>query len=174
MKLNPSKCAFGVSAGKFLGFVVSQRGIKANPEKVKAIINMQAPRNTKEVQRLAGRVAALSRFISRSTDKCSPFFRLLKKAFHWDERCDKAFNELKAYFAHLPTINQPKQGEILYLYLSVSKTALSSALVKEEAGVQAPVYYTSRALRGAEERYLRAEKMALALVVTARRLRLYF
>lgn len=120
MKLNLDKCAFGVSAGKFLGFLVSQRGIEANPKKVKAIINMQAPRNTKEVQRLAERIAALSQFISRSTNKCSPFFRLLRKAFWWDEECDKAFSELKVYLAHLPTINQPKQGEVLYLYLSVS------------------------------------------------------
>lgn len=84
------------------------------------------------------------------------------------------FNELKVYLAHLPTINQSTQGEILYLYLSVSETALSSALVKEEAGAQAPIYYTCRALRGVEERYPRAEKMALALAVTARRLRPYF
>lgn len=84
----------------------AQRGIEVNPEKVWAIIDMQALRNTKEVQRLAGRVAALNRFISRSADKCSPFFRLLKKAFHWDKECNKEFNELKVYLAHLPTINQ--------------------------------------------------------------------
>lgn len=81
MKLNPNKCAFGVSADKFLGFMVSQQGIKANPEKVKAILNMQAPRNTKEVQRLVGRVAVLSRFISQAIDKCYPFFCRLKKSF---------------------------------------------------------------------------------------------
>lgn len=72
MKLNLGKCAFGVLADKFLGFVVSQRGIEANPKKIKAIIDMQAPRNTKEVQCLAEKIAALSQFISRSTDKCSP------------------------------------------------------------------------------------------------------
>lgn len=82
IKLNPSKCAFWVSAKKFLGFMVSHRGIEANPKKGKAILDMQAPRNTKEVQRLAGRIAALSRFISRATDRCTPFFCLLRKAFH--------------------------------------------------------------------------------------------
>lgn len=70
MKLNPSKCAFEVSSRKFLGFMVSQRRIKANLEKVKAIIDMQPRRNTKEVQQLVGRVVALSRFISQATDKC--------------------------------------------------------------------------------------------------------
>jgi hypothetical protein len=70
MKLNPMKCAFRVSLGKILGFMVSQRGIKANPEKVKAVLEMEAPRTMKQLQRLTGRIAALNRFISRSTDKC--------------------------------------------------------------------------------------------------------
>ena len=81
MKLNPSKCVFGVASGKFLGFMVSQRGIKANSEKVQAVINMVSPRTVKEVQKLTGRIAALNRFISRTTDKCLPFFKTLKQAF---------------------------------------------------------------------------------------------
>ena len=79
MKLNPSKCSFGVSAGKFLGYIVTQRGIEASPDQVKAIINIQSPRNIKEVQRLTGRVAALNRFISRSSDKCHLFYNVLRK-----------------------------------------------------------------------------------------------
>ena len=78
MKLNPSKCVFGVASGKFLGFMVSQRGIEANPEKVQAIINMASPKTVKEVQKLTGRIAAINRFISRATDKCLPFFKTLK------------------------------------------------------------------------------------------------
>ena len=70
MKLNPTKCAFGVSAGKFLGFIVNNRGIEANPNKIRAMLDMRPPLNTKEVQRLTGRIAALSRFVSRSSDKC--------------------------------------------------------------------------------------------------------
>ena len=84
LKLNPTKCAFGVSAGKFLGFIVNNRGIEANLDKIKAVLDMQPPLNTKEIQRLTGRIAALSRFVSRSSDKCQPFFQVLKKAFHWD------------------------------------------------------------------------------------------
>ena len=91
MKLNPSKCAFGVSSGKFLGFIVSQRGIEANPEKVRAILEMSLPRMTKEVQSLTGRVAALNRFVSKATDKCLPFFKTLKKAFAWTKECETAF-----------------------------------------------------------------------------------
>ena len=81
MKLNPSKCAFKVSSGKFLGFIVSQRGIEANPKKVKAILKISSPRMIKEVQSLIGKVAALNRFISKATNKCLLFFKTLKKAF---------------------------------------------------------------------------------------------
>ena len=87
MKLNPSKCAFGVALGKFLGFVVSHRGIEENSEKIKAILDMKPPQSIKEVQSLTGRVVALSRFVSKATDKCLPFFKVLKKAFEWMDEC---------------------------------------------------------------------------------------
>ncbi|CAL8091070.1 unnamed protein product [Prunus armeniaca] len=79
MKLNPSKCTFGVSSGRFLGYLVTQRGIEAHPNQIKAILNMKSPATTKEIQSLTGRAAALNRFLSRSTDKCRPFFKALKK-----------------------------------------------------------------------------------------------
>ena len=79
MKLNPTKCAFRVSAGKFLGFIVNNRGIEANPDKIRVVIDMRPPPNTKGVQRPTGRIAALSHFVSRSSDKCQPFFQILKK-----------------------------------------------------------------------------------------------
>ena len=79
MKPNPEKCAFGVESGKFLGFMVSHRGIEANPEKIQAIVQMRSPRNLKETQSLTGRLAALSRFISKATDKCQPFFQVIRR-----------------------------------------------------------------------------------------------
>ena len=91
MKLNPSKCVFGVASGKFLGFMVSQRGIEANPEKVQAIINMVSPKTIKEVQKLTGRIAALNRFVSRAMDKCLPSFKTLKQAFAWTDECEATF-----------------------------------------------------------------------------------
>ena len=87
IKLNPSKCAFGVSSGKFLGFMVSHRGIEANPDKIRAILDMKPSQNVKEVQSLTGRVAALNKFVSKATDKCLPFFRILRKAFEWKDDC---------------------------------------------------------------------------------------
>ena len=81
MKLNPSKCTFGVSLGKFLGFMVSHKGIEVNPDKIQAILDMKPPQNVKEVQLLTGRVVALNRFVSKATDKCLPLFKVLRKAF---------------------------------------------------------------------------------------------
>ena len=81
MILNPRKCAFRVSSGKFLGFMVSQRGIEANLDKIQAILNMEPPKNIKEIQSLTERVAALNKFVSKATDKCLPFFKVFKKAF---------------------------------------------------------------------------------------------
>jgi len=95
MKLNLSKCAFGVTTGKFLGFIVSQRGIKVNPDKIRVIIEMAPLNNVKEVQSLNGKVAALNRFMSRATDKCLPFFFRLKKYFEWTSECQQAFEDLK-------------------------------------------------------------------------------
>ena len=87
MKLNPSKCVFGVTAEKFLGFMVSQRGIEVNPEKVRAIMELGPPRMVKKVQSLNGKIATLTRFVSKATDKCLPFFRILRKSFEWTDEC---------------------------------------------------------------------------------------
>ena len=87
MKLNPSKCVFGVTTEKFLGFMVSQRGIEVNPDKIQAILEMKPSTNIKEVQSLNGKVIALNRFVSRATNKCLPFFRMLKKSFEWSVEC---------------------------------------------------------------------------------------
>ena len=134
MKLNPNKCAFGVLSGKFLGFMVSHRGIKANPDKTQAILDMKPPRSIKEVQSLIGRVAALNRFVSKATDKCLPFFKVLKKAFEWTDECQKAFQDLKTYLITAHLLSPSVLGE-LYLYLAVTPHVVSSALVREEEKV---------------------------------------
>ncbi|XP_059451083.1 uncharacterized protein LOC132181869 [Corylus avellana] len=115
MKLNPSKCVFGVSLGKFLGYMVSSRGIEANPEKIQAILDMQSPKNLKQLQQLTGRISALNRFISRSTDKCLPFFKVLRKAFEWTDECKEAFGQQKGYLASSTLLSQTIPGEILAL-----------------------------------------------------------
>ena len=89
MKLNPSKCTFGVTSRKFLSFMVSQREIEANLDEIQEILNMEPPKNIKDVQSLTGRVATLNRFVSKATDKCLPFFKILRKAFEWMDECNK-------------------------------------------------------------------------------------
>ena len=112
--------------------------------------------------------------MSRSSDKCQPFFQILKKAFLWDAHCEEAFTALKTYLSSPPMLISPSEGELLMLYLAFSDFLTSAALVKERDRTQQPVYYCSRALRGVEERYPKMEKLVLALVTTARRLRPYF
>ena len=87
MKLNPSKCAFEVVSRKFLGFMMSQRGIEENLKKVQAILDMTSPKTIKEVQKLIGRITALNRFVSKVMDKCLPFFKTLNQAFAWIDKC---------------------------------------------------------------------------------------
>ena len=110
MKLNPSKCAFGVSSGKFLGFMVSHRGIEANPDKIQAILDIKPPQSIKKVQSLTGRVAALNKFVSKATD-------------------------LKIYLTTAPLLSSFMLGEELYLYLAVTPYAVSSVLIREEGRV---------------------------------------
>ena len=105
MKLNPGKCAFEMTTGKFIGFMVSQRGIEANLNKIRAIIEMAPPRNVKEVQSLNGKIAALDKFVSRATDNCLPFFRTLKKSFEWTTECQQAFEDLKTYISSPPLLS---------------------------------------------------------------------
>lgn len=106
MKLNLAKCAFKVSFGKFMGFMVSQRGIKAHPKKISATMEMQSLRSTKELQQLMGKVAALNHFISQSTDKCLSFFKIQRKAFEWSTDCERAFQELKDYLRNPPLLSR--------------------------------------------------------------------
>ncbi|KAL5571186.1 hypothetical protein UlMin_020783 [Ulmus minor] len=127
---------------------------------------MEPPRKIKQVQRLTGRITALNRFISRATDRCKPFFQALRKGkdFIWTADCEQSFQELKSYLGKPPLLSKPHEGDSLILYLAVSKGAVSSALVREEDGVQWPMYYTSKSLLDAETRYPEIEKLALALM----------
>ena len=101
MKFNPSKCAFGVNASQFLGFMVTQRGIEANQAQLKTILESPAPSSRKELQQLTGQLAALGWFISRFTDRLKPFFSTLKGANRtgWNEKCDEALTAIKQYLA---------------------------------------------------------------------------
>jgi hypothetical protein len=134
LKLNPEKCVFGVSKGKFLGCLVSMKGIEANPSKIEAILRMEPPNSKKGAQRLAGRLASLNRFISRSAERNLPFFEILKsvEVFQWGPAEQKAFEELKEYLIDLTTLTPPSSGILLLLYVVASHAAVSAALVQEK------------------------------------------
>ena len=177
MKLNPLKCASGVSADRFLGFMVTQRGIEANSAQLKAILQSPAPTSKKGIQQLTGRLAALGRFISRFTDRLKPFFTTLRGAnrVEWSEECDRAFIEIKQYLTKPPILVSPETIGTLYLYLTTSDIAINVALFKEYRDAKLrPVFYVSKSLTDAETRYSHLERAALALRTASRKLRPYF
>ncbi|KAK1645704.1 hypothetical protein QYE76_063509 [Lolium multiflorum] len=116
LKINPMKCSFGVFAGELLGYLVSARGIEANPEKIQAIVTMRKPTNLKEIQQITDRFAALSRFVAR--EKVLPFYALIKQGvkFECNEEADKTFEHLKRTILTPPVLVAPKEKEPLLLY----------------------------------------------------------
>ena len=182
IKLNPKKCTFGVPAGQLLGYLVSARGIEADPEKIQAIITMKRPTKLHEVQQLAGRVAALSRFISKLGERALPFYKLMKRAekFEWMDEADAALQDLKKMLTSPPILVAPRKNEPLYLYVSATNRVVSTVLVVDrmEEGhsqsIQRPVYYVSEVLSPSKQRYPQYQKLAYAVFMTSRKLAHYF
>jgi hypothetical protein len=180
LKLNPEKCVFGVKKGKFLGCLVSTKGIEANPSKIEAILRMEPPSTKKGAQRLVGRLASLNRFISRSAKRNFPFFEILKsaKVFQWGPAQQKAFEELKQYLIDLTTLTPPAPGAPLLLYVAASYSAVSATLVQEkldgQAKKQAPVYFVSEVLSPSKKNYTELEKVLHAVLMASRKLQHYF
>jgi hypothetical protein len=148
LKLNPEKCVFGIHKGKVLGCLVSTKGIEANPDKIKAVLEMQDPVSVKDVQKLTGRVAALNRFIPRAAERSLPLFQVLRSAknFQWSETQKQAFQELKDCLSNMTKLCPPEPRSPLLLYVSTSNLAVSAMLVleKEDDGKlkQIPVYFS--------------------------------
>lgn len=176
IRLNPEKCVFGVGGGKFLGFMLSERGIEANPEQCQAVIEMRSPASVKEVQRLLGRLNSLARFLPRLAEKVKPMVGLLRAArrFSWDSVCEDAFSELKQTLASPSVLSRPDPTEPLILYLSVSYVSVNTVVIQEKGKVQHPIYFLSRTLHEPETQYQLIEKVSLALLYATRRLRHYF
>ena len=131
LRLNASKCSFGVRSGKFLGYMVTHCGIEVNLDQIKAINNLQPPQNPKEVQKLIGMSATLNQFISQSAYRCRPFFKLLNtwKGFEWTEECVLAFQQLKEYLSRPPIISRPEVDKVLFAYIVVASHAVSLVLI---------------------------------------------
>ncbi|RVW73073.1 Retrovirus-related Pol polyprotein from transposon 17.6 [Vitis vinifera] len=176
LRLNPKKCTFGVTSGKLLGYMVSERGIEVDPDKIRAILDMPAPRTEREVRGFLGRLQYISRFIARLTDICEPIFRLLRKSQPtvWDDQCQRAFERIREYLLSPPVLAPPTPGRPLLLYLSVSDVALGCMLAQlDDSGKDRAIYYLSKRMLDYETRYVMIERYCLALVWATRRLRHY-
>ena len=176
LRLNASKCSFGVELGKFLGYMITHHGIEVNLDQIKAINNLQPPRNPKKVQKLTRITVVLNRFISQSADQCRPFFKLLNKwkGFEWTEESVLAFQQLKEYLSRPPIMSSLEEDEVLFAYIAVASHVVSLVLIQVDSGVQRPVYYMSKSLYEAEVRYLPLEMAILAVVYGTRKLLHYF
>ncbi|XP_016199102.1 uncharacterized protein LOC107640063 [Arachis ipaensis] len=165
-----------MEAGKFLGFMITQREVEGNPDKCEAVLKMASHGCVKDVQRLTGKLTALSRFLGASAEKAIPFFNLMKKGitFEWTPACEEAFGHFKKILSDPPVLSKPKEGEPLYLYLAVTTQAMATVLVREKDKTQRPIYFISKVLQGAELKYTKLEKLAYALLTSSRRLKQYF
>jgi hypothetical protein len=181
VKLNPEKCVFGVPRGMLLGFIVSERGIEANPEKIAAITNMGPIKDLKGVQRVMGCLVALSRFISRLGDKGLPLYRLLRKAerFTWTPEAEEALGNLKALLTNAPTLVPSAAGEALLIYVAATTQVVSAAIVVERREghallIHRLVYFISEVLSETKVCYPQIQKLLYAVILTRRKLRHYF
>jgi ribonuclease HI len=168
--------------GKLLGFIISHRGIEANPEKISAITCMKAPMCIKDVQKLTGCMAALDRFISKLGERGLPFFKLLKhqEKFMWTPEADQALAQLKDFLSKPPVLTAPRKGKQLLLYLATTTHVVSTAIVveRQEDGhaypVQRPVYFVSEVLSESKARYQPVKKLLYTVLITSRKLWHYF
>jgi hypothetical protein len=182
IKLNFEKCIFGVPRGMLLGFIISERGIEANPEKISAITKMGPIRDLKGVQKVTDCLAALSRFISRLGEKALHLYRLLKKSEHfsWTLEAKEALTKLKAMLSNPLILVPPTMGEPHLLYVAVMTQVVSAAIIIERMKeghalpIQRPVYFISEVLSETKGRYPQIQKLLYAFVLTRRKLRYYF
>jgi ribonuclease HI len=177
LRLNPNKCAFGVTSGKLLGFIVSGRGIEIDPAKVQAIRSMPAPRTEKEIRSFLGRINYIARFIAQLTATCEPLFKLLRKdvKIKWTEDCQRAFDKIKEYLLNPPILVPPTPGRPLILYLTVQEASMGCMLgQQDETGKkEQAIYYLSKKFTEPETRYLLVEKTCCALAWASKKLRQY-
>ncbi|KAG9458357.1 hypothetical protein H6P81_002865 [Aristolochia fimbriata] len=176
LKMNPLKCAVGVSSGKFLGFVVRHKGIEIDQTKIDAIQQMPEPKTLSELKSLQGHLAYIRRFISNLAGRCQPFSHLMKKdtPFEWDESCRRAFQNIKDYLMKPPVLMAPTSGKPLLLYIAAQEKSLGALLAQnDDQGKERPLYFLSRTMVGAELNYSPIEKTCLALIFAIQKLRQY-
>jgi hypothetical protein len=177
LKMNPLKCAFAVSAGRFLGFIVHEKGIEVDPKKVESIEKIGEPTCKRDVQKLLGKINYLCRFIANLVGKVDLFLPLIclkhENAFRWGDEQREAFNKIKSYLATPPVLRAPQLGKDFKLYISAQNHVIGSVLTQEDRGKEFMVAYLSRRLGDAETRYTPIEKLCLSLYYSCTKIRHY-
>ena len=165
--MNPLKCAFGVSAGKFLGFIIHEKGIEIDPKRIEAMKKVETPACKKNLQKFLGKVNYLRRFIfnlSGKIDAFTPILRLKNEAeFTWGAEQQEAFEKIKKYLSSPPVLKAPKRGIPFRLYVAAEDKVIGAILTQEIEGKEYVITYIGRRLIDAETRYIFIEKLCLSL-----------
>jgi len=172
LKINPTKSFLGVSSGKFLGFIITSKGIHLDPDKVKTIQSMHPPKNLKELRGLQDRLAYIRRFIANLSGRCQSFTHLMKKgiSFVWDKACQEVFEDIKRCLTKPPVLVAPTSGKSFLLYAKVMNHFLGALLAQKNGdGHEHAIYYLSRTLIGSESQYNPIEKECLAFALPFKR-----
>ncbi|GMI89605.1 hypothetical protein HRI_002629800 [Hibiscus trionum] len=163
LKLNPTKCTFGVTPRNLMGFVVSRRGIEIDPDKIKAIQELPPPQTQKQVHGFLGRLNYIARFISQLTEKCDPIFMLLRKnnPWTWNEECQPALEKINEQLTNPPMLVPPISGKPLILYLTVYENSMGCVLGQHDktGRKEKAIYYLSKKSTDCETRYSSIEKL---------------
>ena len=175
--MNPMKCAFRVSAGKFFGFLVHHKGISVDRAKATAIATMRRPTTVRELKSFLGRVSYIRRFVPGLALATAGLSKLLKKGteFTWGTKQQEAFQRIQYIMNHLPILQAPVCGRPLLLYLASNSQAIGALLEQEDdQGNEQSVYYVSRTLKDTETGYPKIEKACLVIIYASQRLKRYF
>jgi hypothetical protein len=174
--MNPLKCAFGVSAGKFLGFIIHDKGIEIDPKRIEKIKRVQAPK-CKDLQKFLGKVNYLRRFIANLSEKIIPFTPILKlkdeSGFTWGRNKQAAFDKIKKYLSTPPILRAPRRGASFRLYIVAEEKAIGVVLTQEDKGREYVIAYLGRRLLDPETRYAHIEKLCLSLHFACAKMRHY-
>ena len=175
LKMNPLKCAFGVSAGKFLGFIVHEKGIEIDPKRIESIKKVKAPTCKRELQQFLGKINYLRRFICNLAGKVNVFTPILRlkneDEFTWGAKQQEAFEEIKHYLSSPPVLRAPIRGVPFKLYVAAEDHVIGAVLTQEADGKEYIVAYVSRRLLDAETRYTFIERLCLSLYFACTKLR---
>ena len=160
LKMNPKKCAFAVNTGKFLGVTVHRKGITADETKAAAVRGMPSPANQDQLRTLIGKISYLRRFIPGLAELTSPMMKLLKKGapFYWGNDCEKGLQRIKEVLTAPQLMIPPEPGQPILMYIAATENSLGALIAQEKDGVERPIYYLSRLIRGAESNYSPVEK----------------